>query len=359
MKQKLLTLGTVVLLATLMTTSALADQEEEVPVGTRLGNVYTTDIVTFIDGAPIASYNADGTTMVSVSDLANYGFQVDWDQETRTASILAVQRPEHTPNVEIRKATPGKVSGGYYSTDVQVSFNGAGLDNVCSINGWTMIPLSEIGAVQSQALQFDNPNYAIGYSRFLGATTWDAQAREVHFSSLHPGDTLEVNGITCTVDSILPANGAWTGGIVQYVLLSRTPGEDPEAHWDAKLCSTQTESITSLSAIQGAILDDQLSIENNMLVLRNPVFNFDKLSRIAEGPQPMFNIVDSKVTLRRFLYPMKHLYPGCAAVYLSVPFLLEQNGQVIQTEIGGTVLGRDGASPNLCLNLDNLLELLF
>ena len=71
MKQKLGFLCAVLLLSCLLAAPSFAeDAEEEVPVGTWLGSVYTTDIVTYIDGAPIASYNIGGTTVVSVSDLA-------------------------------------------------------------------------------------------------------------------------------------------------------------------------------------------------------------------------------------------------------------------------------------------------
>ena len=52
MKQKLGFLCTVLLLSCLLAAPSFAeDAEEEVPVGTRLGSVYTTDIVTYIDGA--------------------------------------------------------------------------------------------------------------------------------------------------------------------------------------------------------------------------------------------------------------------------------------------------------------------
>ena len=53
MKQKLGFLCTVLLLSCLLAAPSFAeDAEEEVPVGTRLGSVYTTDIVTYIDGGP-------------------------------------------------------------------------------------------------------------------------------------------------------------------------------------------------------------------------------------------------------------------------------------------------------------------
>ena len=107
MKQKFGFLCTMLLLSCLLAAPSFAeDAEEEVPVGTRLGSVYTTDIVTYIDGAPIASYNIGGTTVVSVSDLAGYGFQVEWDPETRWVTVTSAQRPERMPEPDITRGSP-------------------------------------------------------------------------------------------------------------------------------------------------------------------------------------------------------------------------------------------------------------
>ena len=139
MKQKLGFLCAVLLLSCLLAAPSFAeDAEEEVPVGTRLGSVYTTDIVTYIDGAPIASYNIGGTTVVSVSDLAGYGFQVEWDPETRWVTVTSAQRPERMPEPDITREVPGTVRGSYYATDIRVLFNGNELEHVYNIGGWVI-----------------------------------------------------------------------------------------------------------------------------------------------------------------------------------------------------------------------------
>ena len=58
---------------------------------------------------PIASYNIGGTTVVSVSDLAGYGFQVEWDPETRWVTVTSAQRPERMPEPDITREVPGTV----------------------------------------------------------------------------------------------------------------------------------------------------------------------------------------------------------------------------------------------------------
>ncbi len=122
---------------------------------------------------PIASYNIGGTTVVSVSDLAGYGFQVEWDPETRWVTVTSAQRPERMPEPDITREVPGTVRGSYYATDIRVLFNGNELEHVYNIGGWMMIPLSEVGKVEMHGFILGNPNFLIGYSRSLCRTGWD------------------------------------------------------------------------------------------------------------------------------------------------------------------------------------------
>ena len=120
MKQKFGFLCTMLLLSCLLAAPPLRRMRKRRSLwGTRLGSVYTTDIVTYIDGAPIASYNIGGTTVVSVSDLAGYGFQVEWDPETRWVTVTSAQRPERTPDPHHPPGPPLPTRGGYYATGHQ------------------------------------------------------------------------------------------------------------------------------------------------------------------------------------------------------------------------------------------------
>ncbi len=57
------------------------------PVGTVLGNYYETDIVTYLDGRQIPSYNIDGRMYIPAEDMRDYGYIVDWDETDRTLSV--------------------------------------------------------------------------------------------------------------------------------------------------------------------------------------------------------------------------------------------------------------------------------
>lgn len=57
------------------------------PVGTVLGDYYETDIVTYLDGRQITSYNIDGRMYIPAEDMRDYGYIVDWNEKNRTLSI--------------------------------------------------------------------------------------------------------------------------------------------------------------------------------------------------------------------------------------------------------------------------------
>ncbi len=57
------------------------------PVGTALGDYYETDIVTYLDGRQITSYNIDGRMYIPAEDMRDYGYIVDWNETDRTLSV--------------------------------------------------------------------------------------------------------------------------------------------------------------------------------------------------------------------------------------------------------------------------------
>lgn len=60
---------------------------KEPKVGDIIGYVRHSDIVAYIDGKPIKTYNIDGYVAVITADLVDYGFNVVWDGNKRTSTI--------------------------------------------------------------------------------------------------------------------------------------------------------------------------------------------------------------------------------------------------------------------------------
>lgn len=95
-----------------------------------IGSVLSTDIVTYIDRTPIASYDYLDSIYVKVDDLQEYGFQVIWDKALQTVSVTFPE-DTHTENfTEEEKAalairqTKGEKVFDVYPTDTKIKLNG-------------------------------------------------------------------------------------------------------------------------------------------------------------------------------------------------------------------------------------------
>ena len=58
-----------------------------VNVGDIVNHTLHTDIVAYIDGQPIESYNISGYTAIMAEQLMGYGFNVVWNQSSRALYI--------------------------------------------------------------------------------------------------------------------------------------------------------------------------------------------------------------------------------------------------------------------------------
>lgn len=117
-------------------------------IGDRVGDVVYTDISAYINHYPIASYAYDGGTVIIVEDLVNYGFDVSYDNDTRSLSIF----PNRSKTILSGMGTVyknGNRLGQYYSdalySDINVYFNGSWIPS-CAINGYMMVKLEDLAS---------------------------------------------------------------------------------------------------------------------------------------------------------------------------------------------------------------------
>ena len=82
MKKLSLTLIIVILFSIMFTSNAFA-----INVGDKLGDVLNSDIKTYINGQRIPCYNINNKAVVILADLRNYGFDVIYNDKTRTSTI--------------------------------------------------------------------------------------------------------------------------------------------------------------------------------------------------------------------------------------------------------------------------------
>lgn len=91
-----------------------------------IGSVLTTDIKAYINGCEIPSYNIDGNIVVVGQDLRSYGFNVVYDNNTRTSYISYDGSGTWTPiapSIKNSQSIGTKVMD-VYQSDISVSVNG-------------------------------------------------------------------------------------------------------------------------------------------------------------------------------------------------------------------------------------------
>ncbi|MBQ6530078.1 MAG: hypothetical protein IJI39_04035, partial [Clostridia bacterium] len=125
------------------------------------GTALSTNIGTVIDGAACKTYNVDGRTFVIAEDLRGYGFDVDWNENTRNLSIT--QNPyahrtllsEEETNIKKENCPVGNPLMDILSSDVTVTVAGEAVEGY-NIDGQMVIP---VRALESYAyIEFDEEN---------------------------------------------------------------------------------------------------------------------------------------------------------------------------------------------------------
>lgn len=155
-----------------------------------IGQILSTDIVAYIDDMPIKSYNVDGKTVIVVEDLANYGFTVKWDGETRkltaTTSKLPITAPDYKPQTSDLKI--GTVLGEIYLTDIVTEINGREYETY-NINGQTVVVIEDLGdRMKDTDTNIYNP---YKYSSGGFKTIWDEVERTIKLYCIRPGDMID------------------------------------------------------------------------------------------------------------------------------------------------------------------------
>lgn len=138
-------------------------------VGDITGKILSTDIVAYVEGVQVPSYNINGRTAIVAQDLAKLGgnlnFGVYFDEESRVLTIndadihgwgssasLVYQK-------EVSKKPIGIPVGDVLFTDITTNFNGTPVESF-NIDGYTCIYADDLG-------------------KLCGAYLWDETARRV------------------------------------------------------------------------------------------------------------------------------------------------------------------------------------
>lgn len=131
------------------TSGALAAQNGDI-----IGNIYSTDIIADIDGAPIRSFSLDGKTAIIVEDLKRYGFEVGYNDYLRALYACVLENTFSAYPDTVERGVCGSIVGQIYHSDITTSING--VDVPCfSLNGEMAVAIEDIGGDITQEYRSD------------------------------------------------------------------------------------------------------------------------------------------------------------------------------------------------------------
>ena len=149
------------LLALTLCCTALVLPTSAAQPGEPMGWVLYTDIVAYIDGHPIRSYNIAGNTYVIVEDLMDYGFSVTWDPSgprlvigDRTGVVSSTYTPAENTG------TPGAPAMPYLYTDITTWIHGTQITGY-NIGGYTVICMDDLARFYADDYIWDPANLAL------------------------------------------------------------------------------------------------------------------------------------------------------------------------------------------------------
>jgi hypothetical protein len=151
-----------ILLGMIMAVSALFSVSAYAANGDIAGTIYTTDILTQVDGKSITSYNINGETLIALEDLEQYGFNVKYDDSIRTVFINDTGKRPADFNPDIPRGEVGGIAGNYYESDISACVNGVFI-SAYSLDGKMAARVEDLGNIDSDS-QYGLSSYLMTYS---------------------------------------------------------------------------------------------------------------------------------------------------------------------------------------------------
>lgn len=218
--------------------------------GEVLGLVYTTDIMTVVDNIPIPSYSIDGTTAIALADLRAYGFDVQFNEETRRVDVTTLEAPQKYDTPEVSRGSVGGTCGEILSTDITAYVNGIYIPSY-NVNGRTCVEVEALGAVN------DAYNVEWGYSDYNFNYSYDNSSRTLYLNSFRfPATTME---------KVVAENGAFAAGneLELYTSVSGTNSSryfskarlEPERGIYAGITADETEGFSSTFGVYSSYFE--------------------------------------------------------------------------------------------------------
>ncbi|MCK9479073.1 MAG: hypothetical protein M0R40_06180 [Firmicutes bacterium] len=160
--------------------------------GDIIGKIYSTDILAYVNGKPIESYNIGGKTVIMAEKLfqSDFNFSGYYDESDRLLTVEPFFAMPYGEDELIERGTPGKMIGDVYETDIKVLFKGLETKGY-NIGGETAICIEELG----ELLNSSNADY--GFSNYYCNYQWDAGERTIKLNT-YINNIQEIMGLNFT-----------------------------------------------------------------------------------------------------------------------------------------------------------------
>ena len=143
-------------------------------IGDVVGNTLYTDIVAKINGYDIESYNINGYTAVCAEDLRAFGYDVLWDQASRSLKITKLANETITSSFKHQAPASYLLGQKRYDvlyTDIKTYINGVEVTSY-NINGRTIIYFNDLAVFG--AVGYDNNKREISLTETVSANNGGA-----------------------------------------------------------------------------------------------------------------------------------------------------------------------------------------
>ncbi len=160
--------------------------------------IYSTDIITKLDGYEIQTYSLNGRMMIAVEDLVPYGYSVSWDASANTLIAVKTGAADKDFNPSFERGIEGQQIGYMYESDITVFLNGKEAD-AYSIGGKMVVCAEDIADGNAHPNDFFTSNeysrtdYNTAYEHSTQVSAywlthwWDAENRVLYLYNTSEG----------------------------------------------------------------------------------------------------------------------------------------------------------------------------
>lgn len=200
MRKMIIIFTTLTIFVFTITSPCLASKED----GELLGEARATDIVVYLDGLQIPSFNFEDHMYVFVDDFKQYGFDVDWDENWVDVDFNKETPVGKIENMQTQKPANGQPIGEVYKGKPNLTFNASGFYylSLMEFKGRIAVPIyGLITESYNKILAEKEFGQYVNYNHYLLSINWHPESRTVTIDTLREGTKIKTDMGIVTFDS--------------------------------------------------------------------------------------------------------------------------------------------------------------